>query len=215
MRKSWFVCLCLGMVVLAPASAQEQAQAPAQEPMHEGKSLSQWLTAMRLPDVATRQKAAQAVATIGWQAPNDPTTTALGMLSDNRDVYNRLLAAYVLTHVRPDAAKVTKPLVDALKDKNATVGRQAAEALVRLPVDAGPSIQQQVVALLLAERESKEFWSRLWAVYVLGAINGDPKVVAPVLTQVYKNDKAEEVRKMAADSLKRVDPDAAKAAGIP
>lgn len=213
MRTSWFVCLCLGLVVLSPAPAQELAQ--AQEPMHEGKSLSQWLAAMKLPDVTTRGKAAQAVATIGWQAPEQPTATALGMLGDEKDVYNRMLAAYVLTHVRPDAAKVSKPLVDALKDKNATVGRQAAEALVRLPVDAAPGIQQQVAALLLAERESKEFWSRLWAVYVLGAINVDPKVVAPILTQVYKNDKAEEVRKMAADSLKRVDPDAAKAAGIP
>lgn len=211
MRKSWFACLCLGMVVLS----QARGQAPGQEPMHEGKKLSEWVTAMKLPDVATRQKAAQAVATIGWQAPEQVTATALGMLGDGKDVYNRLLGAYVLTHVRPDAAKVAKPLVEALKDKNATVGRQAAEALVRLPVDAAPGIQQQVLALLVAERESKDFWCRLWSAYVLGSINVDPKVVAPVLTQMYKGDKAEEVRKMAADSLRRVDPDAAKAAGVP
>lgn len=202
MRLSLFLCLGLGLVGTGWGRAQDV-------PMHQGRPLDQWLADLKDKDGAVRQKAAQAVATLGAKA-TAATPVVIALLKDDKDAYNRLLAAYMLEHIKPDPTLAVDPLIEALRDKDGKVGQQSAKALVKIGADVNKK-----TAALVALLKEKETEPRLWAAYVLGGIQPDPKEVTQALTILALSDPVEDVKKVAAQSLKRINPEAAKNAGIP
>ena len=101
--------------------------------------------------------------------------------------------------------------LEALKDKNAHVRRQASVALIAL----GSKATEFTPALLKLLKEKDAADTRQLAAFVLGNIGPEPQQVVNDLRQAFQRDESDLVKKAAGEALKKISPDAATAAGVP
>lgn len=216
MRKLWLwmvgcVVLAAGVAALNAQDQPEKKETPkkkAQDPISEGRPLSVWLLQLKDPDKKARQQATEAIAKLR-KAASSVTPTALEMLKDEKDEYNRQLGAYLLAYIRPDPKQVAAALVDALRDKDASVRRMASVALSAMSGQA--KSQTPALVDLLSDKEAD---TRQLAAFVLGNINPNPQAVVAALKMAATKDESELVRRSAGEALKKIDPAAAASAGI-
>jgi len=96
-----------------------------------------------------------------------------------------------------------KPLIDALKDKNATVSAAAFKSLKKKYKEWGSSeAAKKVIPFFVRSLKSPSFKTRRHAIKVLAAIN-DPRVVKPSIRALKDRDYI--VRKVAVEALAKSD----------
>jgi HEAT repeat protein len=202
-----------GLMAQEPPAKKETPppkKAPPKDPVVEGRPLSAWLRQLNEPDALARQRAAAAIARLRGRAVS-ATPTALALLKDQQDLYNRQLGAYLLAYIRPDPNEVAPALVQSLQDPDATVRRQASVALSAMGAKA-KGWSKELVELLKSPNADE----RQLAAFVLGNVGGPGPAanVVQALIQAAKRDPSEFVRKSAAEAVKKLDPQAAEKAGI-
>jgi HEAT repeat protein len=193
----------------APPKDPEKKEAPADpDPMSGGRPLSYWKKQLKDNDKKARQEAVAAIARLRGRATS-ASDEALEMLKDEKDEYNRQLGAYLLAYIKPDPKKAGPALVAALKDKDPAVRRPAATALAVLGGKA-----KATTPALLDLLKDKDPDQRQLAAYVLGHIEPEPHKETVQALVFAAKDPSDLVRKMAVESLKKIDPQAAAGAGI-
>jgi HEAT repeat protein len=162
------------------------------------------LVQLKDADPEKRKEAAEDLGHLGVDA-----TSALGALvvafkDDNVKV--RVAAVDAVRSIGPEVnTKTTIPaLIDVLKnDKNEEVRRLAAKALGREGLEP-----KTVVPALTDALKDGDAGVRKYAVFGLKIHGKDAKSAVPAVIDVLKNDKNEEVRCIAADTLGKVGADA-------
>lgn len=130
-----------------------------------------------------------------------PLTKALQAAMTDSDEDVRLTAMQMLTRVKEvDALPV---LIHALQDEDAVVRGRAAQALSRLGKDAVPELRK---LLKTGKRDT-----RASTIGTLARIGGDARESVPDLLTLLK-DEDQLLQRLAADALRKIDPDAAKKA---
>jgi HEAT repeat protein len=139
-------------------------------------------------------------------------STLLLRLQDKKSARSRALAAECLRMIRPDNKDVVEALASVVSDDDRTEPRvQAAAALGAIGSPAAVGVPA-LVAALKGEKASL----RAAAAVALGQIGAGAKAAADPLAARFKDkSEEEEVRKAAGDALKKIDPKAATAAGVP
>lgn len=101
------------------------------------------------------------------------------------------------------------PLIDALRDQDATVRRAAARSLGII----GPDAKDAIMPLIGLLRDSDDLVKGA-AGEALGEIGKEGKAAVPALTELYKSNNFD-LRGIAGGALKKIDPEAAYQAGVP
>lgn len=110
----------------------------------------------------------------------------------------------------PRAKPLTEPLRDLLGSRIMHVRIRAARALAHV----NPAHLNEVIEVLEPELHHSYWGNRFSAARALEDIGPPAKAAVGVLTKLLKDEHLW-VREAAADALKQIDPDAAKAAGVP
>jgi HEAT repeat protein len=150
-----------------------------------------------------RGKAAWALGHIGESAEDAVPALAEALRKDTSKLVRRN-AAEALGSIRGDAEIAVPALAAALKDADEEVRGQAVDALGAL---GKPAVGALVEAVKLPE-------IRIRALQVLSEIGEDASEAVPAVREALK-DADEKVRRTAGEVLKRIDPKAAKEAGVP
>jgi hypothetical protein len=179
-------------IVLAPIGARTKIAIP--------------VLAEALKDEAAPVRAGAAAA-LYWIAEDAgvvvPALT--GALRD-RDGRVRRLSGMALARIGPDARSAVPALIQVLGDEDARVRAAALSALARIGPDAA-------AGLLESLRNDMAARIRAAAAAALPAISDRPPTVIPALIEAMKDADAG-VRAAAARALKKIDPRAAKKAGV-
>lgn len=183
------------------------------EPTYQGNAVSVWLKQLKSEEAKERVQAAKALGAIeGWK-PDRPKAKEvvpplIEALKDKEDEV-RAHVALTLALVGPGAKEpVAAALVDALNDKNAEVRQYAADGLGRIG-----AVTKKVVPALIEAIKDKNAKVRSRAAMALGEMPWEARGAVPSLLEALK-DKDGEVRLRAGEALKRIDPAAAKKAGV-
>lgn len=109
----------------------------------------------------------------------------------------RLVAVALLVGVAsPAYADSTKELLDKLKDKDATVRRNAADAL-------GQNADKEAIPALIKALADEDLYVRRFAAQALGKIGPDAKDAVPGLSKLVK-DEHKQVAEAAAEALGKI-----------
>jgi len=137
---------------------------------------------------------------------------SIGLLTNmftnqNKWARQRTADAFYMTDY--DAEPAVPALLQALDDADPSVRSQAAQAL-------GHVHKQLAVVLpaLLKSLKDPEADVRLGTASALGLLGPDAESAFPALLEVWRNDPDRSVGPFAADSLKKIDPEAAAKAGV-
>lgn len=230
-RRGARLCLLVGLACLVLLG-----QLTAQEPVHEGRTLSEWRRDLHAPSAEVRAGAIlilpsfgpPAVAPIAHVLAHDPDPQvrfqAAGALLQMGPVAKDAVPA--LVRALGDPGDSTAPvsfvvmmglarvgpdvvipaLVPALQDSNASVRQGAAFVLGQI----GPAAKDAVLALVQTLVDPNPF-VRSMAASALGQIGRAANAAIPALIQTLR-DPEEPVRKAATDALSEIDPAAAAAA---
>jgi HEAT repeat protein len=130
-------------------------------------------------------------------------------LPGDRDPAERMRAAQVLGLIGPEAKAAAPARVDGLLDPEARVRVRAAEALWQVARDpAGIAILAEVL-----RNDDLATGDRVGAAHVLGRIGPPAWAARLILTELTKAGVFL-LRSTAADALQKVDPEAAREAGV-
>ena len=132
----------------------------------------------------------------------------VGALQD-RDGTVRARAARALDLIGPVAQAAVPALVEAMRDREARVRVQAAEALWQVARDPA---SVAVLAEVLREKDLTPEDHR-WAAQALGRIGPPARAARPILTELTRAGDFV-LRSTAADALQKIDPEAAREAGV-
>jgi HEAT repeat protein len=184
----------------------------ADEPVNDGKKLSEWVKQLKSRDAKERARAAEAIGEMKEDAKGS-VGQLLPLLKDKDDDV-RVKTAGALGRIGQAVKDEFKPAVPHLiellkKDGNEEVRTEAADSLGRGAVEA----KTAVPALIDALKKDSGMWVRKQAARSLQEFPAEAKTVVPALVAALK-DKEEDVRKSAGESLREIDPDAAKKAGV-
>jgi HEAT repeat protein len=119
--------LTLGLVGALTAAAGCHKAEPT---MAHGKSVGQWVAALREPDARARLKAVRVLGNVG--AIDPAVVPALADAVRDPDEAVRAEAVLALTKIGPAARDAVPALTAAQNDPSATVRRYAAQALARV-----------------------------------------------------------------------------------
>lgn len=193
-------CMVLGILALCWGLGGVSGQ-DGQETPHQDKMLGSWVEQLKNDDGEARRSAASALVRV---APKDRTQLVAPLLEllKSDAVDTRQLAAYVLGNIRPPAGQVIPPLFEALTDKEPSVRRSAAVALIQVGVRA----KKKLLPPLAAAFKSDEADTRLLAIYILNNVDPDFDDAARMLQDLVK-DRNQTVRHEARAALKIFDPD--------
>jgi HEAT repeat protein len=114
-----------------------------------------------------------------------------------------------LGHVGLEANDAVPELAAALADKDKHVRAAAAEALSKV----GKAAKGAVPALVKALGDESAL-VRANAAVALGDLANEGRPAVGALTKLYQKDEDPDVREHAAEALKKIDPKAAKEAGV-
>ena len=179
-------------IALAPQGARTKAAIPA--------------LLEALNDEAAQVRAGAAAA-LYWIALEAGTAVlALTEALQDRDSRVRWLSGLALARIGPGARSAVPVLIQVLGDEDARVRAAAFSALGRIGPDAA-------AGLVEALQKDKSARIRAGAAAVLPTISDQPSVAVPALIGALKDTDAE-VRATAARALKKIDPQAAKKAGV-
>jgi HEAT repeat protein len=128
-------------------------------------------------------------------------------LKHDKDPGERWNAVNVIADLEPRFA--VPPLIEALKDSDAKVRRTAARALGKF----GKGAKNALPPLIAALNDSDDM-VKLMAADAVGNFGFEAKAAIPALTAMYKSPNGD-LRANAANALKRIDNEAARAAGVP
>jgi len=167
-----------------------------EEPTYEGKTVSEWIEALKDEDKDVRSGAAEALGEIGPAAK--PAVPALIEALGDEDSRVPVFAA-ALVKIGADAVPA---LVVALKENKRQVRPWAASILARIGPDARAAIPALVEALRDGRKEVR--WG---AAHALGGIDPAARAATPALREALK-DQDRDVRAAAASALGKVGPDA-------
>jgi HEAT repeat protein len=216
----------------------------ADDPVHQGKKLSEWIKQLQDDkDAEARGEAAHQIGVMGKTAKAAVPALAKALKDKDDDV--RDWACYALANIGPDAKEALPALEDVLlNDKVKHVRRESAVAIGSLH-DAGkaavPSLRKTLkdpdpwmrhfsaVALgaigegakdavpdLVKAFGDDEYVVQKSSVEAVGEIGPSAKEAVPALIKVWKDrDEYTLLRNAAAASIKQIDPEAAKKAGVP
>jgi HEAT repeat protein len=151
----------------------------------------------------------EALGKIGPEAKAAVPALLEELKSDDADA--RLAAAWSLTRIsRRHEAQAVAELRKLRKHEHAFIWTKAASALLRLsPADEEAATAQLLLGL-------KEKTTRLTAVWALRENGPEAKALVPELLALWRDDKQnEDIGDAVAEALKRIDPAAAKRAGVP
>jgi HEAT repeat protein len=154
-----------------------------------------------------------------FRGPHDsssrPTAYWIETLRNSPDLQERRDAAYALAIISNDygldreAQEVLPVLLAGMKDRDEWIRRMSMNALGPMGRHAAPAIPA-----LIAEAANRDPETQDVAVMALGQIGPPAKEAVPVLIEVYRQDGDKYSRMFAADALRRIDPQAAAAAGV-
>ena len=165
--------------------------------------------ARALKDEAVQVRAGAAAA-LYWIAPAaGDAVPALGEALGDTDRRVRRLSGLALARIGPGARSAVPALVEALKDRDDRVRAATADALNGI----GPPARAAVPALTEALKDrAPDVRSRV--ARALGSIGPGAKAATSALTKALLKGQTEGVRAAAGEALKKIDPEAAKKAGI-
>src|SRR5205823_4227922 len=152
-------------------------------------------------DTSARLAAAAALGDIGPAARDAIPALAEAMKKDT-ELQVREEAALALGGSGQAAA--VPPLIDVLNGDDEDVRRLAALALGEI----GPAARPAIPSLIKALRADKDYRVRFHAAEALGRMGPEAKVAIPALREALKDDRPE-VSNAAAETLKKIDPEAA------
>jgi len=191
------------------------------------------------PDANVRGAAAVALGEIGAEAKG--TAGALTAALRDQESHVRILAAEALWKVEKTSERALPVLGKELKGPDVSSRREAAEALGRLNAAAKPALpllrktladkdtdvrvaaaqavwlvggDADVVPVLAAALQDKDAESRREAAKILACIGPPAKAAWTGLARLLR-DNDPDVRKAAAQAMRRIDVDAAAKAGLP
>jgi HEAT repeat protein len=169
------------------------------EPRYDGKTVHEWLQAVRAAP-AQRPKAAAAFRKVG-PAAKAAVPALLAALRERGEPI-RSLAAQALGRIGAKAREAVPALLELLRDKNDSLRFDAAEALSRI----GPGAD--AVPVLAKRLRDRYFAVGRTAAAALGKIGPAAKDAVPDLTKALKD---RQLRGWAADALGRIGPAAGAA----
>lgn len=144
-----------------------------------------------------------------------PTAYWIETLRSSPDLQERRDAAYALAIISGDygldreAQEVLPVLLAGMKDRDEWIRQMSMNALGPMGRHAAPAIPA-----LIAEAADRESETRDVAVLALGQIGPPAKEAVPVLLAVIRENGDRHRRLFAAEALRRIDPEAAAAAGV-
>jgi hypothetical protein len=236
-----------GILILSLALAAGPAFAadpPADDPVHQGKKLSEWIKQLQDDkDAEARGDAAHAIGVMGRKAKAAVPALTKALKDKDEDV--RDWACYALSNMGADGKEALPGLEELLlNDKVKHVRRAAAVAIGSMHAEgkaAVPSLRKTLkdpdpwmrhfsaVALGAVGEGAKdavpdlvkafgddEYVVQKSAVEAVGDIGPAAKEAVPALIKVWKDpEEYKLLRQAAATSIKQIDPEAAKKAGVP
>jgi HEAT repeat protein len=179
-------------IVLAPVGAQTKTAIP--------------IMADALKDEAAPVRAGAAAALYWIAAEAGAVIPALTAALEDRDRRVRQFSAMALGRIGPDARSAVPALIQVLADEDGRVHAAAVSALGRSGPDAG-------AGLVEALQKDKAARIRAAAAAALPTLPDRPPGAIPALIEALKDADAG-VRAAAARALKKIDPQAAKKAGV-
>ena len=155
-KLSW-VLFVLALVLVGPVQAQDKQKEPKKADkektvVYEGKTVEQWIEALKDKDQEVRYSAARALGKIGPKA--EKAVPALVRALKDKNEYVRQWAASALGKIGPKAEKAVPALTEALKDR--WPGIRAQDAAVALG-KIGPAAEKAVPALTEALKDEKVY----------------------------------------------------------
>jgi HEAT repeat protein len=193
------------VVAIGILSLGKKSDAQEKEPVHDGKTVSQWIELLKSRDSYQRRQAADALLALGPQAKAAVPALALALKDADRTV--RELAALALRRLGPHAKGVVPALVEVLRqDKDEFVRWKAAFALRHVGLEAKivPDLLEACKDVLGNVR-----WEAQGALRQIGP-GPEGKAAVPALIKALEDEKWP-VRAMAAECLGRVGPEAGAA----
>lgn len=191
---SMFIAICFASTRFSDAA----------EPVHGGKTLSQWQELLKSQDPSLRWQASEAFGRMGRSNPR-LVVEALVRAAGDKDLDVRLQAVVELTALKHFAEPAVTALGAALQDNDSDLRRQAAVALASV----GPWAEESAPILAQALRDPNAN-VRLAAVGALQAIGPDATRTLDDLLVCLK-DKVPSVRRATANALaviaRQADPD--------
>jgi len=182
------------------------------EPLHGGRSVSSWVTALQSSDANVRKEAALALEDVSQELkgrpPDDAETKAaiaglVGAMADPDPFVRKCVAKAFLSFPRdtvvPDDAASVSRMLTALEDKNEVLVRKAG---ARALWQAGAAAKQGAgVPALTAATYDKDDFVREYAARALGRIGPEAVSAVPELLDLLRKDEERDVREHAAKSL--------------
>jgi HEAT repeat protein len=154
-----------------------------------------------------RASAARALGSIGPQT--EAVLTALLARLKDADRNVRVQASCALGKLRLEPHRVVLDLIEVLKDPEADVRASVVQAIGRL----GPAATAAIPALMESLRDS-DCTVRIRSAWALGDLGPAAKIAFPALLDA-RNRRPDLEQEAIAEALKRIDPWAAKQAGVP
>jgi HEAT repeat protein len=216
--RSWMKPWLL-LVVFAVAASW----AAAQEPVQDGKPLSEWRKLLKNKDWEERNKAALAISAIGKEA-RAAVSELLAVIKADKSIDVRRAAVEAVGSICADLegkggeVKAALPVLVAVltdtkaPDKENAVRTQAVGALGRV-ASKEPAVAKEVVPHLVGMFKDSDPYVRSEAADSLYLCGAAAKLAVPDLIKALK-DPEERVRDSAGKALKEIDPEAAKKAGV-
>jgi hypothetical protein len=180
------------------------ADPPADEPVHGGKKLSEWVKQLEDKDPTARADAGRAIGIMGPQAK--AAVPALIKALKDPEPSVRDWACYGLSNIGPHAKDAVPALEDLLlHDKTMKVRRIAANALGSIGPAAKPAVPSLIKTL-----QDDDPWMRHFAAVTLGALGESAKDAVPELIKAF-GDEEYVVQKSAVEAVGQIGPKAKEA----
>jgi hypothetical protein len=206
----------LALSLISFTNGDDKKGAEKKEPEVDGRKLSEWVQRLKSGDVGERQGAVLALGKIGPEG-----VPALADALEDKEIVNvRLWAAWGLRKNGADAKAAVPKLEAALKDENYLVRVEVAKALWAV------AEHKKAISTLIELLNNKDPNIRWGAAESLEWIGPKAKAAVPALQKalndtglaVWTNPdgsrKFRAVLLAAGQALKKIDPEAAKKAGV-
>jgi HEAT repeat protein len=160
-----------------------------------------------------RAKAVRALMSLVQKKPaaKEVAPLLIDLFKNDPDATVRAGAASGLGHLGIEAKTAVPLLVAGLKDNNDDIFEACARALGRFGKEAKSAVPDMVA---VAKNKDRDEYVRASCVRNLAEIGPDAKESVKDLIVLAQKDSSEEVRGTAAYALRKIDPEAAKKAGV-
>ena len=215
MRCIFAAILIFSLTPISSTNADEE-KSKEKEPEVDGRKLSEWVQQLKTGDIGERQGAVLALGKIGPKG-----VPALADALKDKEVVNvRLWAAWGLRKNGADAKAAVPKLELALKDESYLVRIEVAKALWAI------AEHKKAIPALIELLNDKDPNARWGAAESLGWIGPKAKAAVPALQKALDDtglagsvnpDGSRKFRAVfvaAGEALKKIDPEAAKKAGV-